>query len=334
MPVSSAPLKNGIVVLDENGTILEVIDTKGNLRETEKLEFYNGIIAPGFVLPWYPVRDEWVENDQAIFTHFDRWLHHNGIAGLALVQSHATHFPEKQKSRLHYHTIIEICPEKDCEFEVFQSSLEIVTDAWNEYNQPCSISAGGKSLTNSDVPRYILEYISTHQSIMALEGNEQIPQNVQNSALRTNWERIQGDPDPATHSMPGHLFIVHHKTENLPVIEQNLIPGLTTFNIFQTIHLNTLGGLGTVLFSPVLDPGTGNTSFLKKLYTTQENLLDADLNDILPMCTLDAARAIFEDHNLGSIEPGKSPGLNLISNVDFSRGSGIKLQTNSELEVL
>jgi cytosine/adenosine deaminase-related metal-dependent hydrolase len=48
-PGTSPPLKNGIIVLDDSGEILEIQDTGGTLREIAKLEFYNGIIVPGFV---------------------------------------------------------------------------------------------------------------------------------------------------------------------------------------------------------------------------------------------------------------------------------------------
>jgi len=48
-PGDKPPLKNGIIHVDDDGTILDVIDTGGNLREEASLEFYNGIITPGFV---------------------------------------------------------------------------------------------------------------------------------------------------------------------------------------------------------------------------------------------------------------------------------------------
>lgn len=43
------PLKFGIIVLDDEGFILDVIDTRGNLKEEANLEFYPGILTPGFV---------------------------------------------------------------------------------------------------------------------------------------------------------------------------------------------------------------------------------------------------------------------------------------------
>lgn len=43
------PLKRGIITADEDGTITGIEDTGGNLAEKEAVEFYNGIIIPGFV---------------------------------------------------------------------------------------------------------------------------------------------------------------------------------------------------------------------------------------------------------------------------------------------
>ena len=42
-------LKNGIIEIDNNGKIIDVIDTNGNLREEASLEFYSGVIVPGFI---------------------------------------------------------------------------------------------------------------------------------------------------------------------------------------------------------------------------------------------------------------------------------------------
>lgn len=43
------PLKYGILTCDDAGNVLEVTDTGGILREQEGLEFYSGILVPGFV---------------------------------------------------------------------------------------------------------------------------------------------------------------------------------------------------------------------------------------------------------------------------------------------
>lgn len=43
------PLKRGIITVDNDGTVKHVEDTGGKLPETGSVEFYNGVIIPGFV---------------------------------------------------------------------------------------------------------------------------------------------------------------------------------------------------------------------------------------------------------------------------------------------
>lgn len=45
----SAPLKRGIITTEDDGTIISIEDTSGDLLESASVEFYNGIIIPGFV---------------------------------------------------------------------------------------------------------------------------------------------------------------------------------------------------------------------------------------------------------------------------------------------
>src|SRR5512135_425342 len=46
---SGPPLRRGIITTDDNGNVLGVEDTGGKLSEYRSVEFYNGIIVPGFV---------------------------------------------------------------------------------------------------------------------------------------------------------------------------------------------------------------------------------------------------------------------------------------------
>ncbi len=48
-PVESAPIKNGHLVIDEEDRIIDVVDTKGIITEIEGLEYYSGVLVPGFV---------------------------------------------------------------------------------------------------------------------------------------------------------------------------------------------------------------------------------------------------------------------------------------------
>lgn len=46
---SGPPLKRAVITTEDDGTIVNVEDTAGDLKEKHSVEFYNGIIIPGFV---------------------------------------------------------------------------------------------------------------------------------------------------------------------------------------------------------------------------------------------------------------------------------------------
>jgi hypothetical protein len=48
-PVTSASLKNGIIILDDQNRIEDIIDTKNSFKEIANLEYYGGVIVPGFI---------------------------------------------------------------------------------------------------------------------------------------------------------------------------------------------------------------------------------------------------------------------------------------------
>ena len=48
IPESGNLLKNGILIAEDDGSVLEYIDTRGNLQEMAQLTFHNGILMAGF----------------------------------------------------------------------------------------------------------------------------------------------------------------------------------------------------------------------------------------------------------------------------------------------
>ena len=48
-PVSSAPIPNGIVLVDDEGTIQDVFQNKEQIQEDAEIEYHSGIICPGFI---------------------------------------------------------------------------------------------------------------------------------------------------------------------------------------------------------------------------------------------------------------------------------------------
>lgn len=129
---SGEVLVKGIILLNDDGIVTDVIDTNGELDEIAGLEFYSGVLTPGFVnahchlelshlrgifpektgLPGFlnnVVNQRNVEEkkvtEAALKADFELWK--NGIVAVGDVSNTNTTFPLKSKSKIAYHTFIE-----------------------------------------------------------------------------------------------------------------------------------------------------------------------------------------------------------------------------------
>ncbi|MBI5219654.1 MAG: amidohydrolase family protein [Bacteroidia bacterium] len=132
-PINREPLHNGILIIDDNGFITDIEDTGGKLKDSEKLEFYNGILVPGFVnahchlelshmkgiIPRQKGIDGFVDgivNYRQGYTEEylrsiesgDRQMIAEGIVAVGDVSNTNHTFKKKQQSKIAYHTFIEI----------------------------------------------------------------------------------------------------------------------------------------------------------------------------------------------------------------------------------
>ncbi len=46
---SGPPAKRAVICTEDDGTIISIVENEGSLQESQSVEFYNGIIVPGFV---------------------------------------------------------------------------------------------------------------------------------------------------------------------------------------------------------------------------------------------------------------------------------------------
>jgi hypothetical protein len=298
------------VVLDDRGKVLEVIDTGGILRESSHLEYYNGVITPGFIVPSYRMTGESDDWPEPAFRDFDLLLRRKGIKAIGLIERQGSHFRLKRESPVTYHTILELCPRPDGEeFEIYRQGMEVITEAWNEYGQSCSVSCCTPSLMETEMAAYILRYAASHQQVIPLEGDQKWPLPGQMARLNQLVEQLTEDP-PAGLLRNAHLVVIHDPAgphEN---------GGTHPLEILTTFHF----------------PGTGSDpDILPAMMKWQDLPVRPSLPDMLPAFTLDAARALFEDKTLGSIEPGKTPGLNLLSGTEPGT---FRLTAESTLRIL
>jgi cytosine/adenosine deaminase-related metal-dependent hydrolase len=131
-PVSRAPLKNGILICEDDGTILDLVETGGKPEEIAGLEYYSGILVPGFVnahchlelshlkgkIPEKAgigsfvgainqLRNEDLENVAPAIHKADRSMYASGIVAVGDISNTLVSIDTKLKSKIVYHTFVE-----------------------------------------------------------------------------------------------------------------------------------------------------------------------------------------------------------------------------------
>ena len=150
-PVDGPPLRNGIVEIDDDGTIINIIDTQGDKKETANTEFYNGILVPGFInthchlelsylkgkIPSGQGLANFIENLKNVRSNespeiiaakadfFDKLMWQNGIVAVGDISNDTVSFPIKKESKIYYHSFLEF-------FGLSPQSIEKIVTATKE----------------------------------------------------------------------------------------------------------------------------------------------------------------------------------------------------------
>ena len=153
-PVSSEPVKDGIVVLNDSGEIIDLLDPMLSSKIPAKVEYNRGIIVPGFVnshchlelshlhgkiskgtglLSFIKsVISQRTTDQEEILSAMilnDQLMFENGIVAVGDISNNLLSGSVKQSSRMYYHTFVELLgfdPEK-AEM-VFNKALKLKSD--------------------------------------------------------------------------------------------------------------------------------------------------------------------------------------------------------------
>ena len=132
-PVSGPPVPFGIVETADDGTILRIRETGGRPVEESGLAFYSGILVPGFVNAHCHLELSHLENRippgnglhgfvqsvtsgrnvpteriLAAAANADRRMYDAGISAVGDISNTDLTVTVKRKSRIHYHTFVEV----------------------------------------------------------------------------------------------------------------------------------------------------------------------------------------------------------------------------------
>ena len=132
-PVSTAPIRNGIIEIDKQGTIIQIINPGKEIKEQAGVEFYNGILVPGFVNTHCHIELSHLKNKipkhtglhnfvgyvskfrnadettiQEAIKKADFEMKKNGIVAVGDISNQRISIETKKTSKIKYHTFIEV----------------------------------------------------------------------------------------------------------------------------------------------------------------------------------------------------------------------------------
>ncbi len=383
-PINKPPLKNGIVEIGDDGKIQAIIDTKGELKESRNLEFYNGVITPGFVnthchlelsglkgelkqkagLPNflkeivnYRKQGNSKDSFKAIEL-YDGLMKQKGIVAVGDISNTDLAITTKIKSEIHYHSFIEAVGLGINFDKIFEANRELFNGFLNN-NLSVSIVPHAPYSVSKELFQRIKEFAETNNSIISIHNQESDSERQffmdKSGGLVETFSKIGIDLNQwkptgknsiesiidwlpqnnniifvhNTFSKKEDVDLVNDKVQNAywclcPLSNLYIENKLPDFDIFNQISDNVTLGTDSLASNTTL-------SILDEMKTIVKNYNKIDFEKLLRWGTLNGAKALQIDKKFGSIEKGKTPGLNLISNFDFEK---MQITNKSEIKVL
>lgn len=272
----------------------------------------------------------------------DNYMYKEGIVLCADVCNTSDSFNIKKQSRIRYINLLEVFgldPEKAGRR---MDDIIKVAEAAKQMDLPYSLvphSAYSISLTLFRLLRNeSLNNKITSIHFMESAGEEAFLKN-QTGSLMSSYKRSGLIPSkleiPGSHTdvvlneitKSGNLILIHNtfvdrKTIRMVKERENLFwclcPNSNIYIENQIPPLNLLmeEGCEIVIGTDSLASNT-NLSILDELKTLQFNFPEIPIEDLVFWATINGAKALGEEEQYGSIEPGKKPGLLLLQNVDL-----------------
>lgn len=375
-PISSSPIKNGIVIVNDDGVIKDVLNEG---EAGENIEFHKGIICPGFVnthchLELSHMKGKIGEKEgmTSFITGFlslrsaldpslaapameeaEQEMIKNGIVAVGDISNDASAFPLKAKGNLKYHTFIEV-------FDIFPGRAAEVFEKGKELLSKAPQRASLAPHAPYTVSTRLMELISGHarqdNSILTIhnqesEGESELFMTMEGKMAEMFFRMgnalsyFQPTGKNSLRSMlpyfpeENRLLLVHNtytsandiawaeeQHKNLywcfcPNANLYIEDALPDFNAF--VNASAKCTIGTDSYA-----SNWSLSVLDELKVISKAAPQVPLNTLLTWATKNGAEFLGFDE-LGTIEKGRKPGLNLIEGTN-----GMKLAERSSVKRL
>ena len=367
-PVSADPIKNGVVTVDDFGTIISVSDqVPSSTDNNHPVEQLSGVICPGFVnthchLELSHLRGK-IEPGRGLVNFItdvqkirgaekseiaeaaliaDDEMYHNGIVAVGdIVNSDAT-LEVKTKSKLYYHNFIEIFGFLPARAQdLFDNALALL-DQFKPLSG--SITPHAPYSVSKELFRLIKKYTDTGQNLVSMHNQECDDENrfyrYKLGGFNDLYARLGIDiryfKPQARNSIQSilplltnkqQILLVHNTCTNLKDIyfikrfdrkvhfcfcpEANLY----IENKVPKVELFIGQGYNLVLGTDSL-ASNSNLCILSGMRTLQKKFPVLSTAQLMEWATVNGARYLGIDTERGTLEAGKTPGLNLLTGMD------------------
>ncbi|MDD4143081.1 MAG: amidohydrolase family protein [Prolixibacteraceae bacterium] len=386
-PGNRAPMRNGILTCGDDGTIISLTDTQGRLQEEQGLEYYNGIVVPGFInchchlelsymkgkIPEKTgignfigevnrLRNIQIDDDEMALNNAVSGLWATGTVAVGDVSNSLLTLEVKKKGKLFYHTFAEAFGFLSSRTERAFEHACYIERVFRENGLRASVVPHSPYSVSETLFRKITYKAIMEKSILSIhnqesKGEEQFFRDgtgpiANHMKKNLNLDISEWNPtgDSSLHStlrnLPyeNPLLLVHNtftSKEDIELIKKKRPYDNTFFvlcpnsNLYIEGHLPPLSlfveeNLNICLGTDSL-ASNHQLSVFAEMITLHLHFPEVSFYELVRWASLNGARALQVENFSGSLDPGKKPGINLITGADLQN---IKLTAKSKIRRL
>jgi len=370
---NSSPIKNGSVVVDDNGKILKVEDPENRSASLPdeyanlRVEKVSGVICPGFInthchlelshlkgkVPAGEGLIEFIKNVQKLrkaddgevteaAAKADEQMQRNGIVAVGDIANSAITASVKLKSKLYYHNFIEVFGfDPKNASTVFNNALAV-----QEQFKPLatSITPHAAYSVSKELFKLIRKESDEKSAMLTIHNQESDEENklyrYKQGSFLDFYDRLGIDisffKPQARNSIQSIIPLLSNRQNVLMVhntytsmkdiyftrrfdrkINWCFCPDANLYieNTLPKLNIFTHHGFNITLGTDSLASNSG-LCILKEMRVLQEHFPSLELESLVQWATVNGAKFLGIDEEKGTIEAGKTPGLNLISGLD------------------
>lgn len=196
-PVNRPPVKKGILTCENDGTVIGISDTGGNISEESGLEYYSGVLVPGFVNAHCHLELSFLKNKipektgiggfvghinrlrnidtekaEPEMQKADRQMQASGIAAVGDISNSIKSLGIKTKSEIFYHTFVETFGFHPSRAERAFNIAQFVCDEFHENELAASIVPHSPWSVSFPLFEKIVQNATTEKSILTIHNQE------------------------------------------------------------------------------------------------------------------------------------------------------------------